>query len=345
MAWIDDIKIVRRYLRDPDGNIWSDAFLRHLWNDVQQDLQHNTSVLEDVIAQRIPDLYHQSYMHDWEYRHVDSNLSEFYQCLRKHDDKVFCHSWEPQIVTGITSDVSDVGCHFTQPWEAFMGLTPGEEIKMKFPKNFRDVKFIAYDEEPISATTRKMVQSADTSYIETDGTPIAYYINEGLDKTYTLYPRPSTAFIDEVIGDGIAFFAEGDTDSADYGVIAIRTGSSETSNVGASVDVVSVTNNILLIYDVSPTDITSFVDESDFPEFLRKYVRYGVLARAYMANTDGKIPSLARLWGDRYQLGIQVVRRFLRNRREDRDYRLTTQGITGRRRRRVPRLPSTYPAV
>lgn len=343
--WLDELAKVRRFLRDPDGNIWSDAFLRHLWNDVQNDLQHRTSLLEDVVAQRIPDLYHASYMHDWEWRHLPTQYTEFYQCLRKHDESIFCHNWEPQETTGIASDTSDAGVHFTHPWEAFMGMTPGEEVRMKFPKNFAAVKFIAYDEEPIFPTTRKAIQNRDSSYLTTSGEPVAYYMHEALDRSYVLYPRPSTAFVDEVSGDGVAFFVEDDSENTDVGTIAVRTGSSESGNVGAAVDVVGVQDNVLLVYDVRPTDVESISSEIDFPPFLTKYIRFGVVSRAYDANTDGRIPSLARFWGARYELGVRAVKKYMRNRKQDRDYRLTTKPQGIRRRRGLPRLPATYPAI
>lgn len=343
--WLHDLAKVRRFLRDPDGNIWAEPFLRHLWNDVQNDFQNRTGVLEDVVAQRIPDIYHMSFMHDWEWSYLPSQYSEFYQCLSRHDDQVFCHWWEPQQITQITPDVTDDGVHFTQPWEAFMGMIPSEEVRMKFPKNYAAVKFMAYDEEPVYPSSRKAVQSSDTSYLSTSGNPLVYYIHESMDKSYVLYPRPSTAFIDEVIGEGIAFFAEDDTEDASVGIIAVRTGSAETSNIGASVDVIGVQNNILLAYDVAPTDITTVSDEPDFPEYLRKYIRYGVIGRAYGANSDGRIQSLSKLWMARYELGIKVVKRFINNRRQDRDYRLTTKPSRAVHHRRLPRLPSTYPHV
>ena len=343
--WSDELTILRRFLRDPDGNIWTEAFLRHLWNDVQKDVQHKTSILEDVIAQRIPDLYHFSYMHDWEWRHLPSKYSQFYQCLRKHDDFTFCHNFETQEISSITSDAVDDGAHWTQPWEAFMGLTPGEEIRMKFPSNFRNVKFIAYDEEPIFATTRKDVQSADRSYLKKTGEPVSYFMDESIDRAYVLYPTPSTSFVDEVEGEGVAFYVEDDSENTDVGTIAIRTGSSESGNIGASVDIVGVTNNILLCYDIVPIDVETASSEIDYPQYLRRYIRYGVLARAYHANTDGRIPSLARLWEQRYKMGINLINRFMRSRKQDRDYRLTTKPRAFRRRRGLPRLPDTYPAI
>lgn len=343
--WMDDLAIVRRYLRDPAGNIWTDAVLRHLWNDVQSDLQHKTLVLEQVSAQRVPDLYHVAYQYDWEWLNLPDQFTEFYQCLQRHDQYVFCHSWEPQEITSIASDTTDVGVHFTQPWEAFMGLVAAEEIRMKFPRNLRAVKYIAYDEQPIVSTTRKFVQSSDSSYLTSQGTPVAYYPHEALDKSYVLYPVPSVAFVDEVIGDGVAFFVEDDSEDVTGGTIAIRTGSSETANSGVSVDVVEAADNVLIVYEVAPREIETISDESDFPQFLTRYVRFGVLGRAFAANTDGRNAKLAQLWASRYAVGVNTVRRYMRNRHNDRDYRLTTKPTARAGRRRLPRLPSTYPAV
>lgn len=390
-TWTDELKKIRRAIRDPDGKIWTDQFLQHMWNDVQQDFQSRTSVLENVLAQRVPDLYHMSYMHDWEWHYLPTDITEFYQCLSRHSGNTFMHLWEPQQVATLESfatttttgsgstgyyppgfsppgfhppgyfpgssggttthvavtnlaDVSDPGAHFTQPWEAFM-LTPGEEVRMKFPRDMGSIKFIAYDEQSILQTTRKLVQSNDPSHITRTGRSFAYYQHESQDKTYVLYPRPDVAFANEIAGDGMAFFVAGDTNSTAFGTVAVRHGSNETEVSGASVDIVEAEDNVFLVYNVSPLDISSDWDEIEFPEYLRRYVRFGVVSRAYDAETDGRIPSLAKLWGDRYRLGVDTVKRFVRNRRQDRDYRLTTKSPTRHGRRKYPRLPSTYPNV
>lgn len=344
MSWGDELVIIRRFLRDPNASIWSDAFLRHLWNDCQQDLQHKTGLLEDVAAQRVPGLYQAAYMFDWEFALLSTDQTQYYQCLNQHDEGVFCHRWEPQEVTGIDSDVTDYGVHFTQPWEAFMGQTPGDVVKMRFPKNFNTMKFIAYDEEPILATSKKHVQSRDSSYITTEGEPQAYYPYDQADNSYVLYPRPSASFYNEIEGDGVAQYADDDVEDATTGIIAVRTTSAD-SDLGAPVDIVDVTNNVFLVYTVSPTDMRTVSDVPDFPSFARKYVRYGVISRAYGGNNDGRIRSLSDFWGARYALGVQFLRRYMRNKRQDRDYRLTTKGVMPRRNVRHPRLPDRYPRV
>lgn len=344
MTWATELTKLRRMLRDPTGTIWSDAFLRHLFNDVQQDFQHKTNVLEDVVVQRVPAVFQCSYLFDWEWRFLDSTNSQFYQALNLHDESCFCHSWEPQQTTGLTPDVSDEGVHFTQPWEAYMGLTPGDVIKMRFPPNFNEMKFCAYDEEPIVGTSKKRVQSTDPSYVTTEGTPLAYYAYDEVDNSYVLYPRPSVSFVQELAGDGVAMYEAGDTEDTTTGIIAVRDTDFD-ADVGVPIDVLDVTNSVLMVYTVSPTDIQTASDEPDYPEFMRKYIRHGVVSRAYGANTDGKIQSLSDYWAARYEMGVTIIKQYMLSKRNDRDYRMTTKGLTGRRNIRHPRLPDTYPAL
>lgn len=346
MSWSSELKRIRYFLRDPNGSIWSEPFLRHLYNDVQHDFAHKTHVLEDVIAQRVPGTYHIAYLYEWEYRNTPTDLSQFYQALSLHDDYTFCHRWEPQQIAAMDPvDVADYGIHFTQPWEAFTSETPGELVKMRFPANFNSMKWMAYDETPLLSLTKKEITSSDPSYIAKEGTPIAYYPYDQMDNSYVLYPRPSISFENEAAGDGVAFFADGDIEDVTTGTIAVRSGSVDSAEIGVSVDIVDTTNNVFMVYEVSPTDVAASADEPDFPVFLRKYIRHGVIARAYGGNNDGRIKSLADYWTLRYNLGVEYTKRFARYRKQDRDYRLTIPGAPGRRSYRHPRLPDGYPAV
>jgi len=342
MTWGDELTIMRRFLRDPNADIWTDDFLRHLWNDCAQDFARATKCLEDVHAQRVPGLFQMSYMFDHEYRHLSSGQSQLYQCLNQHDDYVFCHRWEVQEINGIDSDVADYGIHFTHPWEAFMGEIPGDTVKLKFPADFGELKFIAYDQFPIEATSKKRVQSSDHSHVVKEGTPVAYYIEDEGDNTYVLYPRPSVAFVNELSGEGMSFYAEGDTEDTTTGQIAVREGSTDSSDIGVSVDIVDTADNLFMVYSVCPADIVGVGDSVQIPRFLRKYVRHGVIARAYGGNNDGRIRSLAELWNNRYRMGIDFAKKYMVNKRQDRDYRLN--GGASQRRYRHPRLPSAYPA-
>lgn len=344
MSWGEELIKLRRYLRDPNGNIWSEAFLRHLYNDVQNDFQHRTKVLEGATAQRVPEVYQWSYQQDWEYRFLPDTESRFYQCLNQHDEGVFCHRWEPQQITGLAADVADYGAHGTQAWEIYTSETSGDVLRMRFPADFNSVKFIAYDEKPLMGMNKKQIQSTDPSWMTKEGIPLAYYMQDQSEDSYGLYPRPSTSFVNELAGEAIAQFAEDDEEDTTTGLIATRTGSFG-DGIGIPVDIVDVTNNLFLVYGVAPQPVADLFDEPAFPEFLRKYIRFGTIGRAYGGNNDGRIRSLAEYWMSRYTLGVQFVRRYMRNRRNDRDYRLTTKGNMPRRAVRHPRLPDSYPAV
>lgn len=338
MTWADDLEKVRRFLRDPDGNIWSEAYLRHEFNDVQQDFQNRTNFVEEVAVQRVPGLYQGAYLFEWERRHL--NVTVDYRALTRHDDFAICGPWEAQVITGLASDADDPGAHFTQPWEAYMD-TPGEVVRLRWPRNFHHLTFIAYDDEAIHATSRKMVQRRDSSYIETSGTPESFY--DWDQDHYVLYPRPSTAFVNELDGEGVATFADGDTEDVTTGTVGIRTASYDTIE-GVAVDILDSADNLFLVYRARPTDVEAEEDESDFPEFMRKYLVYGVVGRAYAANTDGRIRSLGELWEARYELGVDLAKRYLRNKRQDRDYRLGG-GSYPRPSGSSLSLPDTYPAV
>lgn len=344
MSWGTELVKLRRLLRDPNGLIWSEAVLRNMWNDVQRDFQNKTRALEDVAAQRVPAVYQFAYQYDWEWRFLPGELSKFYQCLSQHDSKVFCHRWEPQVVTGIDSDAGDYGVHFTQPWEAAMGLVPGEVLKMKFPLNFGSIRFIAYDETPIAATTRKDVQSRDSSYIVREGIPIAFYPYDETDDGYVLYPRPTVNFVSELEGEGLALYEVGDDEDDTVGLIAVRNSSNDLDTT-ASIDIVDVSDSVFMVYEVTPPDVDSLGDEIEYPDFLCKYVRYGAASRAYSANTDGRIRSLGDYWKSRFDVGVEFTKKWLAMKRQDRDYRMTTKGIPGRRSYRHPRLPDSYPAI
>jgi hypothetical protein len=204
---------------------------------------------------------------------------------------------------------------------------------------------MAYDEEPIYAATRKNIQSCDASYVTTQGSPYAYYPHDETDNSYILYPRPPVAFQNDIAGEGMALYAAGDTEDDETGLIAVRDDSIPSGSLGASVDIIDTVNQVFLVYDVTPNDVTTISDDPAFPVFLRKYIRYGVISRAYGANTDGRIQSLSEYWKIRFDLGVNFTKKFVRNRRQDRDYRMVTKGLTARRSRRHPRLPDTYPHV
>jgi len=353
-----------------------------------------------------------SYLFDWEWQYLTG--SRFYNALNYYEisDVSFCHQWEVQIDFGHAGDVSDWGAHVTQPFESFMGLTPGKTVKTAFPENFYTAKLVAYDREPIGYCPKKDITNRDSSYVAREGTPLCYYREDDLSNEYCLYPRPNTIVWNEQdtqlsdpdfvyaydwestehdgtgerflrndstnsreyvfiweddmgadadygmrgmflfeVGEtssgqvGMVLYVEGDTTNTPVGTYVDRTKNLMSQESGIAIATIDDDDNILLIYDVNPTDLVDDRDESDFPVFLRKYIEYGVISRAYGANTDGRIQSLSDYWAYRRDTGMEIIKRFMAKRKQDRDYQLTTSSTPAGRTRQHPRLPSTYPAV
>jgi hypothetical protein len=353
MIWRDNLKRIRRFLRDPDGNIWTDSQIKSLFNDSQRMLQVRTGIFEDVAIVRVPPMFDFSYVHDWEWPLLTSTTGN-YQALRVHQQSaiVYCFRWEPQAVWGLVSATApDEGTHFTHPFEGFLtGDTPGDSIPIQFPAGFHESKLIAWDLDPITYLSPKDIQLDDPSWVGRMGEPFAYYRSDAYENHFYLYPIPSSPEWDDIDAlyatyyIGMALYREGDTVDSEYGVISDLLGLS-TGDTGITVDVLDATNNILLVYTKLPTEINSEDDESDLTSYLQKYAEFGALERAYMADTDGQIQSLQQYWAWRADLGIKAIERFKANRKVDRDYKLTIKDAPGFRTRREPRLPDTYPAV
>lgn len=345
-TWSDHLSKIRRYLRDPAGNIWSDDLLKTIFNDIQKEFQHKTGILENVMALRTPPLYQQSYMYDHEWNQLPSANSQFYQVFHYHQQSntVCSYNWEGQVLNRVNDAAPEEGARFTQPWEAFMSLAPATYVPYRFPSNFESLKFITWDREPIGFTTRKEIQRRDSAYITHVGRPIAYYRPDDLDNSFVPYPKPSTAWTDELVGgeSGMVLFNSNDTVDAETGTIIVRDGTVLETQTGVSVDLINTDDNIFIGYDMTPDDMVDIHSVTDFPTYINKYIIYGVLSRAYRVNNDGNIPSLADYWDFRFNLGLQMINQFKFKRMQDREYRLGTQTrIT--KRKPHPSLPSTYP--
>jgi hypothetical protein len=347
MNWSDHKKRIRRYLRDPDKNIWPDAMLMHLWNDAQHEFQNKAGVIEDIATVRVPPQFGVSYTHDWEWEYANQFDGKTYQCFRyDHNSERYCaFRWETMIGTAS----SDEGDFFIHPWEAGHCSTPGAFIPLWFPVNFHKMKFIAWDEDPIDYVDKKAIQTNDMSYMTRQGVPFSYWRPDETENTFHLYPQPDSPVFDDVTGQGqVLFDDQDDTYSGELGLLADYPEMFQDQETGIVTDVVETENNVFMIFEANATEMSVDDDQwqSDWPRFLTKYIEYGTIERAYGANTDGRLPSLEEYWSKRKEIGLEVMRRFKSRIRTDRDYRMITKGAPGERtRHRHPRLPDAYPAV
>jgi hypothetical protein len=142
----------------------------------------------------------------------------------------------------------------------------------------------------------------------------------------------------------LAQYAAGDSSDV-FGAISFREGDLLSQETGFSTDILDDDGNVILIYSGIGRDVSLDADESNLPKFLRKYIEYGVLEQCYGSNNDGRIQSLAEYWRYRYLTGIQMIKKFMIVRKQDRNYRMISSDRATNRNQRHPRLPSNYPAI
>lgn len=323
MNWSDQLIRIRRMLRDPDGNLWTDAQLRHLYNQEQQLVFVATKGVADVKVLRIPPEFETSYCYDWEWGYSDTADGEVLQWGYFDDPEAVAYTylWEAQFLQALTPDVPASGEMWVHPWEAWYCDTPAEPPPIPAPDGFHEAIGVYWDKDPIRALTRREVMD-DPTWRTRGGDAMAYYRDSKLSDFLILHPMP------DVVEWADAYGAQTDPDTAEY-----------------SEDALDVDGNLVVFYKPRATDLDEGSDESLLPEYLQRYVEYGVIARAYKANTDGRIASLGEYWTLRRNAGLTAIKRFITKRLADRDYRLETGRMNSAARSRRPRLPDEYPEV
>jgi hypothetical protein len=332
---------IRRYLRDINGDIWSDEDIRVNWNDAMHEISMRANVKEKVNNYKYPPEWTYSYMRDWEWTHGEG---ERYQCLDiwQARDITICYPWESNYWL-TNNDTPDDGTRFTHPWEAHY-TSPADVVEVPLHKKFQTMKYLAYDEDELKPLSRKEITERDQFYKTITGTAVYYWRPDEYRNTIVLHPRPSGVTWD----DTSLLNSPLDTFDDSGGIQTWVEDEFRENDTGIILDTIETDGQILAIFDAIPDDVSEEVgdwhtEDIDFPDYLLKYVRYATLERCFGADTDGFIPSLRDYWAMRKETGINLIKRFKSLRSSDRDYRLGP--MTGRRVHRHPRLPAGYPAV
>ena len=328
---------IRRFLRDPDSNIWSDMDILTYWNDSQMEISNKIGFIEKANSYKFPPEWSTSYQNDWEYQYATGDR---YRCLIEWQagEATVCYPWEPGYFLD-SSDTFDNGYRFTQPWEGVQSGSPADIIPIPLHERFNNMKFLAYDEQELSPVDRRLLSNRNGFYRTTTGTAQNYWRPDTESETIVLYPRPSNVTfddgsIDDTADDagGVNTWTEAALDESDRGIIT---------------ETLDTEDKLFSVFEYIPADVPEdpgdwSTEQIDFPAFMVKYIRHATLERCFGADTDGFIPSLRDYWQQRKEVGIKAVRRYKNMRRQDRAYRLGGSG--GTYRTKHPRLPASYPA-
>ena len=200
MIWEDQKTKIRRFLRDPNENIWNDDIIVSFYNEIQREIQQKTLVLEDVISLRVPPIFHCSYLHDWEWTYMSPDEGKTYQALRYtfQTDKVVCFRWEEEFESITGGTTTDEGTHITYPWEAWMtDGDVGDLVPIWFPENFDRALLVSWNRRPLSYLNKKRLQSTDNTWITHTGRPEWYWRKDEVDRTFYISPLPSSPSWDD----------------------------------------------------------------------------------------------------------------------------------------------------
>lgn len=341
MKFGNELAIIKRFLRDPDGDIWSEMDIHTFWNDSQQELFSKAGYIERAHSYKYPPEYTWAYMYEWEKQHTDG---EAYQCLTTWQARnmVICYPWEAGYWL-TNSDTPDDGTRFTHPWESVYA-SPADIVPCPLHTQFHKMKFIAYDEEPLEPIDRKQLSLEDRFYRTSEGTPVNYWRPDKEGNRFVIYPRPTSVTWDdtELIRSPLESFDDAGT------ILTWDEGHLDEADKGIITDTIAVDGQIFMVFEALPEEVPEdpgawYKDDLDMPDYLSKYVRYATLERAFGADTDGFIPSLRDYWRMRKEIGLRAIKKFKSLRKTDRDY--CFGGPITKTRSRHPRLPSTYPEV
>lgn len=338
MTMAEMLVVIRRYLRDPSGNVWGATQLIALWNQAQIEVAQKTGALERAHLYRYPPWYTWLYQWDWEYASTGDTASTRVMGLWQRNDYVISYPWEGSYSSDSVSP-SDDGYRITYPLEAEYG-SPADPVKFPLHEKFDKMKFCAFDEVALDFEQEREISKLDPFYKTTVGQSRKYYLPDIEGNTMVLYPRPSAVTWDEddVSAKGNQIIVE-DTGE----VVLIYEDYYDISDVTYIYESMDLDGHLFMIFDSLPDDV---VDSSStlvqWPPYMRKAIICALCERAYSADTDGFVPSLRDYWKMRKEDAIAAINIMKRKKVGDRDYRL---GGTSARRISRLRLPSGYPEV
>jgi hypothetical protein len=190
------LKRIRRYLRDPNAKIWSDELIINVFNDCQRALQQRTMALTEVRNIQVPPVAPYSYTHEWEWGMMNSGMSNSYKAFSDSPNygMVTQFRWESQQLWDTDSvDASADGDAYCHEWEAFIdGVSPGYPVKFRLHDDFYSISYIAYDRFPLEKISKKALMDRDSVWPTYSGRVYYYYTENDPEPVLILYPRPSS---------------------------------------------------------------------------------------------------------------------------------------------------------
>lgn len=319
---------IRGFLRDPDGDIWTNDQILQYWNRALIDIEQKTGVIEVAESFPFPSQYTYAITYAWERQFVEGDIWEPFD-FWEAGNAAITYVWEAAYWQADVKTAHS-GYVITQPWEAKY-VNPDNVLPVQVNQQMSKVTFASFDEQTIKGTTIQSLGGQDQWYKTRKGECLSYYWWNETDMQIGLYPNPpvilDTLEIDEVFDD------EG-------GIVLFEDSNPETSDTGYVTNVVETDDTLFMVYKPY-SQVDSILEEVPYPEWTRHYLEIAVLEYAFGADTDGFIPSLRDYWQARKEIGYKILHKLHNAKMEDRN--LVRGAKASPRRYRHPRFPAGYP--
>jgi hypothetical protein len=197
--FLDQITIIRRFLRDPDALIWDSEQLCIYWNEAQVEIAQKVSYLQRARSLRYPSQYTIVYFYPWEYQYTEGDrmpVLQYAQTMQQLSGGVIVmYPWEASYDYDYAEPADD-GYRNMHQWEAYYGL-PADPPHIALHDRIQTVKYVAFDEKTITGISERELAIGDGGYRTVQGDPMYYYFPDHFHNQMILYPRPSITLDDD----------------------------------------------------------------------------------------------------------------------------------------------------
>ena len=241
---------IRRYLRDPNGSIWSQSLLIDLFNQAQDQFNKDTRILVKIGGVHVPGINDFTISYEWENEYTYGSTRRFGEY---YDATTYLctYKWEVAELRGYTPTDTD-GYRTTHAWEIYSTSNAVEDWDiLRFPNDYSESVLVAYNKKQLSRTNETQIMSLDSTYKTRSGEPYVYIpIYQDQEREFALYPRPSSVtFLDygEVVPDidcGYTYSFEADYIPSDSKSALKITANSNTYDVIYGWEIEAATGNM-----------------------------------------------------------------------------------------------------
>lgn len=183
----DSLQRLRRFLRDPDGDVHTDAQLLRYWQQAEREIAQKTGWLERADTLPYPSRFTWAFLQAWEPAFLEGDV---YRALTPWEPgrKSIAYPWEASYWHE-SGGPADDGTRFMQPWESYH-TTPADPVPVLLHRLHSRMKFAAYDRKALNGTTERELAKNDPFWRTRQGVGTSYYPLDETQRLLAIYPRP-----------------------------------------------------------------------------------------------------------------------------------------------------------